>query len=44
MILNDVFWKNYELDLAEIKVSYLNWAIGYAKGTARAVPAFVSVA
>ena len=23
--------KNYELDLAEIKVSYLNWAIGYGK-------------
>jgi hypothetical protein len=31
MILNDIFWKNYELDLAEIKVSYLNWAIGYAR-------------
>ncbi len=31
MILNDIFWKNYELDLAEIKVSYLSWAIGYGK-------------
>jgi hypothetical protein len=31
MILTDAFWKNYKLDLAEIKVSYLNWAIGYAK-------------
>ena len=31
MILTDAFWKNYELDLAEIKVSYLNWAIGYAR-------------
>ena len=31
MILNDIFWKNYELDLAEIKISYLNWAIGYAR-------------
>lgn len=31
MILTDAFWRNYELDLAEIKVSYLNWAIGYAR-------------
>jgi hypothetical protein len=31
MILTDIFWKNYELDLAETKVSYLNWAIGYAR-------------
>jgi hypothetical protein len=31
MILTDIFWKNYELDLAEIKVSYLNWAIGYGR-------------
>ena len=31
MILNDAFWRNLELDLAEIKISYLNWAIGYAR-------------
>ena len=31
MILTDAFWRNLELDLAEIKVSYLNWAIGYGK-------------
>ena len=31
MILTDAFWKGFELDLAEIKISYLNWAIGYAR-------------
>jgi hypothetical protein len=31
MILTDAFWRGFELDLAEIKVSYLNWAIGYAR-------------
>jgi len=25
------FWKLYELDLQEVKLSYLNWAIGYSK-------------
>jgi hypothetical protein len=27
--LNDSFWKHFELDLQEIKLAYLNWAIGY---------------
>lgn len=31
MKLNDSFWKQFELDLQEIKLSYLNWVIGYAK-------------
>lgn len=31
MTLNDSFWKHFELDLQEIKLSYLNWAIGYAR-------------
>ena len=31
MELNDSFWKHFELDLQEIKLAYLNWAIGYAK-------------
>ena len=31
MELSDAFWKGYELDLQEVKISYLNWAIGYAK-------------
>jgi hypothetical protein len=31
MKLNDSFWKHFELDLQEIKLAYLNWAIGYAK-------------
>jgi hypothetical protein len=31
MILTDAFWRGFELDLAEIKTSYLNWAIGYAR-------------
>ena len=31
MILSDAFWRGFELDLAEIKISYLNWAIGYAR-------------
>ena len=30
MKLTDAFWKGYELDLQEVKISYLNWAIGYA--------------
>ena len=31
MRLNDTFWKQYELDLQEVKVAYLNWALSYAK-------------
>ena len=31
MILTEAFWRGFELDLAEIKISYLNWAIGYAR-------------
>ena len=31
MILTDTFWRGFELDLAEIKMSYLNWALGYAR-------------
>ena len=31
MKLTDIFWKEYELDLQEVKISYLNWAIGYAR-------------
>ena len=30
MRLNDTFWKQYELDLQEVKVAYLNWALSYA--------------
>ena len=30
MKLNDSFWKHFELDMQEIKLAYLNWAIGYA--------------
>jgi hypothetical protein len=30
-ILTDAFWRGFELDLAEIKMSYLNWALGYAR-------------
>jgi hypothetical protein len=30
MKLTETFWKSYELDLQEVKISYLNWAIGYA--------------
>ena len=30
MRLTSNFWKSYELDLQEVKLSYLNWAIGYA--------------
>ncbi|CAD7767175.1 MAG: hypothetical protein DNFNHJIP_00582 [Candidatus Argoarchaeum ethanivorans] len=30
MYLTERFWKTYELDLQEVKLSYLNWAIGYA--------------
>jgi hypothetical protein len=31
MILTDSFWRGFELDLAEIKISYLNWSIGYGR-------------
>jgi hypothetical protein len=31
MKLTDIFWKKYELDLQEVKISYLNWAITHAK-------------
>ena len=31
MRLKEPFWKNYELDLQEVKIAYLNWAIGYAR-------------
>jgi hypothetical protein len=31
MKLTETFWKSYELDLQEVKISYLNWAIGYAR-------------
>ena len=31
MKLSDKFWKAYELDLQEVKISYLNWAITQAK-------------
>jgi hypothetical protein len=30
MRLSETFWEEYELDLQEVKLSYLNWAIGYA--------------
>ncbi|WP_319405771.1 hypothetical protein [uncultured Desulfosarcina sp.] len=32
MKLNNSFWRHFELDLQEIKLAYLNWAIGYARG------------
>jgi hypothetical protein len=31
MMLNESFWRHFELDLQEIKLAYLNWAIGYAR-------------
>ena len=31
MKLTIAFWKRYELDLQEVKIAYLNWAIGYMK-------------
>ena len=31
MELTDAFWKEYELDLQEIKIAYLSWAITHAK-------------
>ncbi len=31
MKLTDTFWKKYELDLQEVKISYLNWAISHAR-------------
>jgi hypothetical protein len=33
MKLSDTFWKEYELDLQEVKILYFNWAIGFAKKT-----------
>ena len=35
MKLSDTFWKTYELDLQEVKISYLNWAITQAKEPGR---------
>ena len=31
MRLTDSFWKHYELDLQEVKIAYLNWAIDHIK-------------
>ena len=31
MTLTDLFWKHFELNLQKIKLSYLNWSIGYAR-------------
>jgi hypothetical protein len=31
MALTDLFWKAFEIDFQEVKIAYLNWAIGYAK-------------
>ena len=31
MRLADSFWKHYELDLQEVKIIYLNWAIDHIK-------------
>ncbi len=31
MRLKETFWKQYELDLQEVKLAYLNWATSYAK-------------
>jgi len=31
MNLTKVFWKHFELDIQEIRISFPNWAIGYAK-------------
>ena len=31
MTLTDSFWKNFELDLQEVKIAYLNWAIDHIK-------------
>ncbi len=31
MKLTDIFWKKYELNLQEVKISYLNWAITHAR-------------
>lgn len=31
MKLTSAFWKRYELDLQEVKIAYLNWAIDYMK-------------
>ena len=31
MKLTDIFWKEYELDMQEVKISYLNWAINHAR-------------
>ena len=31
MKLTDIFWKKDEIDLQEVKISYLNWAITHAR-------------
>ena len=31
MRLKETFWKQYELDLQEVKLAYLNWAVSYAR-------------
>lgn len=31
MKLMDSFWKQYELDLQELRVSFLGWSLGYAR-------------
>jgi hypothetical protein len=31
MILDDAFWRGFELDIQEIKIRYLTWAIWYAR-------------
>lgn len=31
MRLKEAFWKQYELDLQEVQLAYLNWAVSYAK-------------
>ena len=31
ILLTDAFWRGFELDFAEIKIRYLNWAFGYAR-------------
>jgi hypothetical protein len=31
MMLTDSFWRGLELDLQDLKISYLSWSIGYAR-------------
>ncbi len=31
MRLKMAFWRQYELDFQEVKLAYLNWAVGYVK-------------